>query len=168
MKISLLKFIEGKEKKLEIKKNIENLNIEGITFTEPVKISLELYKVDDDINGSIDVEFEYTEECSRCLKKYTNKIIDKADIFISSSKDELGDESVDYYNILQKNGEINIEDLLKEIFNINRPLKPLCSGNCKGLCPKCGVNLNEEDCNCDNEKIDPRMGKLKELLDKEV
>jgi uncharacterized protein len=80
----------------------------------------------------------------------------------------LGDESVDYYNILQKNGEINIEDLLKEIFNINRPLKPLCSVNCKGLCPKCGVNLNEEDCNCDNEKIDPRMGKLKELLDKEV
>src|SRR6056297_2183046 len=124
MRISLIDFIEGKDKKLEIKKNITNLSIE---------ISLQLFKVNDDLSGSLEVYFTYTEECSRCLKKYTNIINDKVEVFISSSEDQLDDESIDFYNLLLTKGEINIEDLIKEIFYINKPLKPLCSQNCKGL-----------------------------------
>ncbi|MDW7667483.1 MAG: DUF177 domain-containing protein [Bacillota bacterium] len=168
MKISLKEFIEGKDKKLHIKKNLKELSIENIELVKPIEISLQLFKVDDDINGNIEITFEYTEECSRCLKKYTNEIKDKVEVFITSSKDEFNADSIDYYNLLLEKDEINVEDLVKEIFNINRPLKPLCSTKCKGLCPKCGANLNEEDCNCKKEKIDPRLGKLKELLDKEV
>ncbi len=168
MKISLKEFIEGKNKKLEIKKNLEDLTIENIEFVNPIEISLQLFKVDDDINGNIEISFEYTEECSRCLTKYTNEIKDKVEVFITSSKEEFNTDSIDYYNLLLEKDEINIEDLVKEIFNINRPLKPLCSIKCEGLCPKCGANLNEEDCGCKDEKIDPRMGKLKDLLDKEV
>jgi len=168
MKISLKEFIEGKDKKLNIKKNLEKLTIENIEFVNPIEISLELFKVDDDISGKIEISFEYTEECSRCLAKYTNEIKDKVEVFITSSEDDFNNDSIDYYNLLLKKDEIDIESLVKEIFNINRPLKPLCSIKCEGLCPKCGANLNEEDCSCKDEKIDPRMGKLKELLDKEV
>ncbi|MFO7887502.1 MAG: DUF177 domain-containing protein [Eubacteriales bacterium] len=168
MRISLIDFIEGKDKKLEIKKNITNLSIDNIEFVKPIEISLQLFKVNDDLSGSLEVYFTYTEECSRCLKKYTNIINDKVEVFISSSEDQLDDESIDFYNLLLTKGEINIEDLIKEIFYINKPLKPLCSQNCKGLCHECGANLNEEDCDCENKNIDPRLGKLQELLDKEV
>ncbi len=42
-------------------------------------------------------------------------------------------------------------------------MKPLCS-KCKGLCPKCGINLNEDQCDCESEYVDPRFEKLKELF----
>jgi len=45
------------------------------------------------------------------------------------------------------------------------PMKPLCKEDCKGLCPVCGANLNYEDCGHTQEKVDPRLLKLKELKD---
>jgi uncharacterized protein len=44
------------------------------------------------------------------------------------------------------------------------PMKPLCTPNCQGLCPQCGVNLNIESCTCEKTSIDPRLAVLKELL----
>lgn len=41
----------------------------------------------------------------------------------------------------------------------------LCQTQCKGLCPECGVNLNQESCDCSANNIDPRLSKLKLLLD---
>jgi uncharacterized protein len=169
MKISLLEFIEGKEKKVEIEKNLdEDFKINNLNFINPISVLLQLYKVDKDISGSIKVKYKYTEECSRCLKKYKNIIEKKEDLFISSEKISSEDKDADVFYIQLQNGYIEIDDVVEEIFHINRPLKPLCEENCKGLCPECGTNLNDEKCDCDTEEIDPRMEQLKDLLDEEV
>ena len=169
MKISLLEFIEGKEKRVEIEKNFdEDFNINNLKFINTISILLQLYKVDDDISGSIKIKYEYTEECSRCLKKYKNVIEKEEDLFISSERISLEDKDADVFYIQLKNGYIEIDDVVEEIFHINRPIKPLCDENCKGLCPECGTNLNDEKCDCDTEEIDPRMEQLKDLLDEEV
>jgi len=169
MKISLLEFIKGKDKKIEIKENLDkDYNINDIDFVTPISVSLQLYKVGDDLSGSIRVKYEYTEECSRCLKKYKKTIEKEEDLFISSEKIALEDKDSDIFYIQLENDQIEIDDVVEEIFNINRPLKPLCDENCEGLCPECGTNLNDEKCNCDTDEIDPRMEQLKELLDEEV
>ena len=55
--------------------------------------------------------------------------------------------------------EIVINNIL-----IGMPLKSLCRENCKGLCPKCGKDLNLGDCDCPKKEIDSRFAVLKELL----
>jgi uncharacterized protein len=42
-------------------------------------------------------------------------------------------------------------------------MKPLCSEDCKGICPQCGQDLNEGECDCEIETVDPRLAKLKEF-----
>ena len=51
------------------------------------------------------------------------------------------------------------------ISRIELPFRLLCREDCKGLCPVCGANLNEMTCNCNTKQIDPRLEKLKMLLD---
>ena len=58
----------------------------------------------------------------------------------------------------------NLDPLVTEDIFLSLPTKILCSEDCKGLCPKCGVNLNLGKCSCKKE-IDPRLAALKELLD---
>jgi uncharacterized protein len=45
------------------------------------------------------------------------------------------------------------------------PLRFLCHDDCKGLCQRCGKNLNEGECDCSKKEIDPRMAPLQKLLD---
>jgi uncharacterized protein len=68
------------------------------------------------------------------------------------------------YCLLYQNGELAIEELIQEVVRIEYPLQHICGLECKGLCPRCGVNLNHESCQCENEDIDPRLEKLKNLF----
>ena len=49
---------------------------------------------------------------------------------------------------------------------LNMDMRILCREDCKGLCPQCGKNLNEGPCGC-SKPIDPRLEKLKALLQKD-
>ena len=54
--------------------------------------------------------------------------------------------------------------LCLEQISLEVPIKPLCSKDCKGLCPKCGTDLNESKCDCAaRPRIDPRLAGLKEF-----
>ncbi|MBI5187527.1 MAG: DUF177 domain-containing protein, partial [Nitrospirae bacterium] len=61
--------------------------------------------------------------------------------------------------------ELELLDLIKEQVMLNLPMKPLCSDSCKGICPQCGTDLNEGNCGCSREDIDPRLEVLKRLLE---
>ena len=62
-------------------------------------------------------------------------------------------------------GKLDIDEQLLEILEIEFPTRVLCKEDCKGLCPVCGADLNETTCNCNTKQIDPRLEKLKMLLD---
>ena len=61
--------------------------------------------------------------------------------------------------------ELDIEDLLETCFILETESRSLCRPDCKGLCPKCGKDLNEGPCDC-RDDIDPRLAVLEQLLDK--
>ena len=44
------------------------------------------------------------------------------------------------------------------------PMKTLCREDCKGLCLKCGKNLNEGECGCDRASLDPRMSAIRDIF----
>lgn len=53
--------------------------------------------------------------------------------------------------------------LLDEII-LNMPGRVLCAEDCKGLCPKCGINLNHDSCDCDTRELDPRMAAILDVF----
>lgn len=61
--------------------------------------------------------------------------------------------------------KLDIDDLLETVFILDTELQGLCRPDCKGLCPRCGKDLNEGPCDCGKE-VDPRLAVLEQLLDK--
>lgn len=61
--------------------------------------------------------------------------------------------------------EVDLLPLVDDLVYINEPFRILCQSDCKGLCPKCGTDLNHKQCKCEGEnEIDPRFEALKDLL----
>lgn len=67
--------------------------------------------------------------------------------------------------ILGDDGFVDLAPLIRELGLLEVPIRPLCKEACHGLCKECGQNLNEADCGCEDDEIDPRMAALKRLLD---
>jgi uncharacterized protein len=65
---------------------------------------------------------------------------------------------------VKESGIIDLAPLVRELSLIAVPMQPLCRPDCQGLCMECGQNLNEADCGCEVDDIDPRLAKLSELL----
>jgi len=62
-----------------------------------------------------------------------------------------------------KGDRIDLTELIKEQILLYLPMQPLCSTDCKGLCPKCRKSLKDGPCNCEVKEIDPRFEVLKKL-----
>ncbi|TDT61617.1 YceD family protein [Fonticella tunisiensis] len=95
-------------------------------------------------------------QCSRCLTSLIKSLDIDFDEKFSKSPDD------DVYPIYED--FINLEEMVVDNLILSVPLKFLCSEECKGLCPKCGKNLNFESCNCEKDDIDPRFAALKDLF----
>ena len=78
---------------------------------------------------------------------------------------ELEDEENDEIYLLEGN-EVDLDEVAGTAFILDMDTKNLCSDNCKGLCAKCGADLNNGPCGCRPE-VDPRLAALAQLLDKE-
>jgi len=101
--------------------------------------------------------------CSKCLKPFDYVIeSDFLDIFIpEESNESQSDESIHPLT----SDEIDISSIVEETILLQIPFAPSCSKDCKGLCPVCGTNLNEQQCGCDTTKIDPRLADLAKWFD---
>jgi len=65
--------------------------------------------------------------------------------------------------VLFEGDEIDFRDVIQEQVIMALPMQPLCRSDCRGLCPRCGANLNAETCRCPGEDIDPRLAVLRNL-----
>lgn len=69
-------------------------------------------------------------------------------------------EIVNYFN----GDVIELAPVIRDVLLSDQPLNNICSPDCRGLCLKCGANLNRGDCGCDRTIIDPRLAALRQLL----
>jgi uncharacterized protein len=74
---------------------------------------------------------------------------------------ELTEDDLDLYPYDDQT--IDLEPLLREQIILAVPYAPLCKGDCKGLCPVCGADLNTTSCACDRDVVDPRLAALKDI-----
>lgn len=100
-------------------------------------------------------------ECARCLEPYTGEI--------SMPLDELyyypAETAEEGAYVVHKDGNVDLGPLVRELAVLAIPFQPICRPDCLGLCIACGQNLNERDCGCADDDLDPRMAVLRNLLD---
>ena len=101
--------------------------------------------------------------CDRCAKPFQRE---KAVEYETLLAFELANGESDDIVELNQDGELELDELMREVFLLEMDTKNLCSEDCKGLCPGCGADLNREPCRCKKE-IDPRWAKLAQLLEPE-
>jgi len=110
-------------------------------------------------------------QCARCLEPVRQDVSREFELLYrplgaDAGRDELSvtaaEAEIGYY---QGDG-ILLEDVLREQVLLALPLKITCREDCKGLCPHCGKNLNEEQCSCSVPMEDPRWAALKEIRDR--
>ena len=106
------------------------------------------------------VQYEYVYCCDRCGKEEKRK---DACIFRHILVTCLTEDSGDDY-IEAPDYKLDTDILLRDDILLELPSKFLCEKTCKGLCPKCGKNLNEGPCSCSAKETDPRLAVLKQLL----
>ena len=59
---------------------------------------------------------------------------------------------------------LDVDQLVGNELTLNLPMRVLCSDNCKGICNRCGTNLNRGTCDCDNRSLDPRMSVIQDIF----
>lgn len=104
--------------------------------------------------------------CARCLKDVENTIQlefeKELDMNVTPQERELAlDEQVflDGYNL-------DVDKLVYGEILLNWPMKVLCRDDCKGICSRCGADLNLGTCSCDSTDLDPRMAKIRDIFSK--
>lgn len=105
-------------------------------------------------------------DCDRCLKPLTISVEQAFDLTyvpsgVVEEEKELGDD--DLLVAFYTDQVIDVDDLVREQAELALPMSRLCSNECRGLCLVCGANLNDGECMCRPEDVDPRWTALSEL-----
>ena len=109
-------------------------------------------------------------ECARCLVEYLAEYSGKTDFIVRSDASGNGQpeevvDDEDYVFFRGNDLRADVTDIVKQTLVLATPLKPICSEDCKGLCPVCGCNRNEKSCTCGQDRIDSRWEGLADLTD---
>ena len=139
----------------------------GVSFPSPMKVSGEITNTAGYMRMSLTMSVNYQTACARCLKALDGcftldleKTVAPRDVLEGIDEDRLDD-----YAIID-DGFLNMDEPLREQLEMEFPVRFLCSPNCRGLCSKCGKDLNLGDCGCDTKEIDPRLAPLGDLLER--
>ena len=101
--------------------------------------------------------------CDRCAGEFTRDVEIPINVVLVT---ELADEDNEDEWVFPLEGDsADLEDIIRTVFVLNMDSKLLCKEDCKGLCHRCGKNLNDGPCSCQKE-LDPRFAALKQLLEK--
>ena len=101
--------------------------------------------------------------CDRCTTPFDREIHIPIDVVLVTEM--ANEENEDEWVFPLEGDSADLDDIVRTVFVLNLDSKLLCKEDCKGLCCRCGKDLNEGPCSCQKE-LDPRFAALKQLLEK--
>lgn len=109
---------------------------------------------------------QHTVHCDRCAKGFALETEPDLEVMIlrNPTRGDDPEDADDAWVIQQQSGVVDLDESLMEAVLLEAPQKALCREDCRGLCPACGIDRNEHECECSFEELDPRwaaLGKLK-------
>lgn len=107
------------------------------------------------------IVFEFEAPCDRCGKPTVAAVKIEVDKHLATFIEGEDSDTI----LLVPDMKLDLDDLIYTETVVNLPMKHLCYEDCKGVCSKCGKDLNDGECDCPKKEIDPRLSVLAQLLD---
>jgi uncharacterized protein len=112
-------------------------------------LEIECSRCVDRVSFPLDIDFRHT------LRPYDKKLSNFKEVELHTEDLEFGHYEDDF---------VELGPIIEEHIVLSLPMKPLCRDDCKGLCPRCGSNLNESSCSCSEKDTASRFDGLKDFV----
>lgn len=153
----------GKRLEFQFSMDLSDLEFAGrYPVTQPVEVTGQVRNTADVLELELTARTTLDAVCDRCGKAFSQE---KEITYQCLLAEELQNEDNDEI-VLLEDGQADVGDLARTAFILGMDSKTLCSEDCKGLCPRCGADLNLGPCSCQKE-VDPRLAVLAKLLENE-
>lgn len=146
---------DGQSKKISADIALENAEFNGnfLHFTKPVSVCGTAENIGGSVVLLLKAKTRFETECAKCLENFgVDFLYDINETFVKNSA---SDDACTLCG-----SEIDLGDVVLQHLYMNLPISFICKDDCKGLCQKCGQNLNKGECSCGSDDIDPRMAAL--------
>lgn len=166
MKMNLKKIIGayGESLPFSYEADLKDMELYGEhPFQEGVKISGQIVNHLGVLKAEGVVETVYHTSCARCAKPLLVPIRAEESVILARHENAQEEDEV----FVVQGEEVELDDIFVPALILQVDMTYLCREDCKGLCPKCGKDLNEGSCGCSTFEIDDRLAILQTLLDKD-
>jgi uncharacterized protein len=160
LKVSVAELLgrPGEYRDIAIREPLEGISNALVHLDEqPVVADLRAESVVEGILMTGQVTGTMAAECARCLKAFQGPVTaEVCELFVAPGREEGADE--DAYRV--SGTEVALEPMLRDALALALPLRPLCREDCRGICARCGADLNAGPCGCVEDSSDPRWAGL--------
>lgn len=138
-----------------------------LRFSTPLEVSGQAeWFTSGEVLVRVTLKGRQAQECRRCLEPVEIPVEVEWSLLFAPPGEEQGDEDEDTVRLLPKHAsELDLVGPIREELILSDQPYVVCREDCKGFCPTCGVNLNDESCQCSTEELDPRWDALRALKD---
>ena len=153
---------------LEVQKDDQN-HFSGLTdirFDTPMHVEGTITNTAGYIRMLLTLSVSYTAPCARCLEDVSGSFSFDVErtVVTEAIAADLSEDRIDELVVVE-DGFLSLDELLTECLELSLPFRFLCREDCKGLCQRCGKNLNNGPCDCEEKEVDPRLEPLRRLLE---
>jgi len=134
-----------------------------IRLAEPLQVDVDAQFAGRDVVVRGDVHSRVALPCRRCLAPLTVPLDEEFALVFRPGLTPVEAEEQEVYALPERGDELDLEPALLEQVVLSVPQYAMCSESCRGLCPQCGTNLNQTQCDCQADDLDPRWAALRKL-----
>lgn len=161
------KELSFEEAEAEVNAVLEREPLREYRIEGPISVRVSYYRAGTDLFFAGNLHASTHAVCARCAEEFVLPS-ERRFRFVLTPKaagfaEEADLHAEDLEFSLYEGDEIDLAPLIREQFLLSLPTRPLCADECRGLCPQCGINLNQAECGCDAEHFDPRFAMLRAL-----
>lgn len=144
-----------------------DLEMIGVPAGADLDLDLSLQAVSEGVLVTGTITGPVRGECGRCLRPIEDSLVFRIQE-LYAYEDSTTDETTEEDEVGRMQGDlIDLEPVLRDAVVLALPTNPLCRTDCPGLCPECGVHLDDLPADHSHQQIDPRWVGLSQLTRKE-
>lgn len=157
----------GRQIEVRSDEPLEPIQFQGkrIRFAGPVEVTARLDVQRQGILAHVRAHGKLILTCDRCLSEFERPFdLEYTELYQTEEQAQAAPQDEPDETRRYSPPVLDLTEGLHENLVLDLPVKQLCRPDCKGICPVCGRNRNEEPCDCRVEDVDPRLEKLRQLL----
>lgn len=139
----------------------------GFRLVGPLELRLEVQEAMHDVVVLGRMETEVEIACRRCLVPVRTPVDQELTLLFRPGISQVEAEAEEIYSLPAHGTELDLSGAIREHLLLAVPEFVECQEPCRGLCPHCGVNLNETTCSCETSETDDRWAALRQLTNKD-